>query len=316
MLARAVHKSKREIEELVAEIAPRSDIPAQMRRLPQRIGLPKPPSRFARDGGPDSGKARDLEAPTTGVVSLHAAGQLNAARGPQLRPDGVASAPVGIVSQAVTACPPTVDALAPGRYRVQFTASTALRDKLERLRALLRPTVPDADLATVIELAITEKLERLEARRFAQSSRRRKELSDTDTTPRSRHIPAAIRRAVRERDGRQCGFVSKGGQALLRRRPVGVPPPTTVRPGWGPQPGERRPALSDSQRLAGRAGLREERNRSTSHRDAGDEARYSRSGRTQRRSRVAPRHSHRRLEAGALGRPTDGPNTVVALHEA
>jgi 5-methylcytosine-specific restriction endonuclease McrA len=95
---------------------------------------------------------------------------------------------------------------------VQFTASTALRDKLERLRAFLQPTVPDVDLATVIELAITEKLERLEARRFAQSSRRRKELSDTDTTPRSRHVPAAVRRAVREGDGRQCGFVSKGGR--------------------------------------------------------------------------------------------------------
>jgi len=157
-----------------------------MRRLPQRIELQQP-----RDGG---------QPPE-----------------PQLRPDGVASAPVCIVSQAVTARPPTVEALAPGRYRVQFTASTALRDKLERLRALLRPTVPDADLATVIELAITEKLERLEARRFAQSSRRRKELSDADTTPHSRHVPAAIRRAVRERDGRQCGFVCKDGRRCSER---------------------------------------------------------------------------------------------------
>ena len=35
LLARAVHKSKREIEELVAEIAPRPDIPEQIRRLPK-----------------------------------------------------------------------------------------------------------------------------------------------------------------------------------------------------------------------------------------------------------------------------------------
>ena len=212
------------------------------------------------------------------------AGGLNVAGGPQLRPDGVASAPVGIVSQAVTERPPTVEALAPGRYRVQFTASTALRDKLERLRALLRPTVPDADLATVIELAITEKLERLEARRFAQSSRPRQAIvgyrhdatftacSGGDSSGRARTRRPAVR------------FRQQGRPALLRRRPVGVPPPTSVRPGWGPQPGERRPALSDSQRLAGRAGLRQERDRSTSLRDAGDEAsdeaRYSRSGRT------------------------------------
>jgi hypothetical protein len=49
------------------------------------------------------------------------------------------------------------------RYRVQFTASEALRDKLERLQALL----PGADLATLVEQAVTEKLERLEARSSA-----------------------------------------------------------------------------------------------------------------------------------------------------
>ena len=220
LLARAVHKSKRKIEELVAEIAPQPDIPGRMKRLPQRIELQQPASPFAGDGGQraDFGKARGLEWPTTQAIDRSVAGRLrvaggpNAAGGPQLRPDGVAPAAVGIVSQGVTARPPTVEALAPGRYRVQFTASTALRDKLERLRALLQPTVPDADLATVIELAVAEKLERLEARRFAQSSRPRKQLSDTDTTPHSRHVPAAIRRAVRERDGRQCGFVSKGGR--------------------------------------------------------------------------------------------------------
>src|SRR4030095_9411013 len=37
LLARAVHKSKREIEELVAQIAPRPDIPGQVRRLPHRM---------------------------------------------------------------------------------------------------------------------------------------------------------------------------------------------------------------------------------------------------------------------------------------
>jgi 5-methylcytosine-specific restriction endonuclease McrA len=191
-----------------------------MRRLPQRIELHEPPSRVAGDSAPppDSGKAGGLEAATAQAVNLNVAGGLSVvggpsvAGGPQLCPDGVAPAPVGVVVRVVTARPPTVEALAPGRYRVQFTASTALRDKLERLRAFLQPTVPDVDLATVIELAITEKLERLEARRFAQSSRRRKELSDTDTTPRSRHVPAAVRRAVREGDGRQCGFVSKGGR--------------------------------------------------------------------------------------------------------
>ena len=34
LLRRAIHKSKRQIEELVAELAPRPDAPALMRKLP------------------------------------------------------------------------------------------------------------------------------------------------------------------------------------------------------------------------------------------------------------------------------------------
>src|SRR3990172_9486306 len=36
VLARAVHKSKREIEELVAEIAPKPDVPPTVRKVPAR----------------------------------------------------------------------------------------------------------------------------------------------------------------------------------------------------------------------------------------------------------------------------------------
>ena len=36
LLARAVHKSKRQIEELVAELAPRADVPGVLRKLPSR----------------------------------------------------------------------------------------------------------------------------------------------------------------------------------------------------------------------------------------------------------------------------------------
>jgi len=65
--------------------------------------------------------------------------------------------------------PAVVEALAPGRHRVNFTASTELRDKLERLKALMRSSVPDGDLAKVIDAAVTEKLERIEAKRFGKT---------------------------------------------------------------------------------------------------------------------------------------------------
>jgi predicted restriction endonuclease len=98
---------------------------------------------------------------------------------------------------------------------VQFTAGAELCDKLERLRALLRPEVPDGDLASIIEKAVTEKLERLEARRFARTSSPRKER--VRTHPSSRHVPAAVRRVVHQRDGGRCRFVDAQGRRCPER---------------------------------------------------------------------------------------------------
>jgi len=64
---------------------------------------------------------------------------------------------------------------------------------------------------------VTEKLERLEARRYAQTKAPRKTMADTDTSPSSRKIPAAVRRAVYERDGGRCTFVDAQGRRCTER---------------------------------------------------------------------------------------------------
>jgi hypothetical protein len=87
-----------------------------------------------------------------------------------------------------------MEPLAPSRYQVRFTAGAELREKLERLQALMRSSVPDGDLARIIDIAVTEKLERVEAKRFAKTTAPRKALAETDTTPTTRHIPAPVRR--------------------------------------------------------------------------------------------------------------------------
>jgi hypothetical protein len=109
-----------------------------------------------------------------------------------------------------------VEALAPARYRVQFTASAELRDRLERLRALMRPSVPDCDLGAIVE-AVTEKLQRLEARRFARTQAPRKTLSESETSPTTRQIPAAVKRAVYERDGGRCRYEDEQGRRCTAR---------------------------------------------------------------------------------------------------
>ena len=130
---------------------------------------------------------------------------------------GLDAAPSPNSASPASSSPPVVEPLAPGRYKVQFTASAALHEKLQRLQALMRSQVPDGDLGAIIEAAVTEKLERLEARRFATTSRPRKDLSTTDTSPSSRRIPAAVRRAVRERDGGRCRYVDASGRRCDER---------------------------------------------------------------------------------------------------
>ena len=173
VLARAAYKSKRQVEELVAELAPRPDVQPRIRKVPQSA-------------------APKVEAP-------------------QLGPDRAAPA-APKTAPVPPAPPPKVEPLAPARYKVQFTASAALRDKLERLQALL-----EADLAEAIEAAVTEKIERLEAKRYAQTSKPRKTVAETDTSPSSRRVPAAIRRAVYERDRGRCTFRDASGRRCPER---------------------------------------------------------------------------------------------------
>jgi hypothetical protein len=81
----------------------------------------------------------------------------------------------------------------------------------------MRSSVPDGDLARIIDIAITEKLERIHARRFGKTRGPRKPLAKTNTTPTSRHIPAAVRRAVYARDGGRCTFRDSNGRRCAKR---------------------------------------------------------------------------------------------------
>ncbi len=61
VLRRAVHRSKREIGELVAELAPRPDVSASIRKLPERCGASELSSAAPRDpGGPATPSPREL----------------------------------------------------------------------------------------------------------------------------------------------------------------------------------------------------------------------------------------------------------------
>jgi hypothetical protein len=179
LLERATYRSKREILELVAGLFPRPDAPSRMRKLP-------PPRAATPASSPSAQGSR--------------------AEGSVLGPDGVAPSPPATPVPTALVVP-----LAPARYKVQFTATAALHDKLERLRALMRSKVPDGDLAAIIEEAVSQTLERLEARRFGATKSPRTPSALAGKTG-SRHIPAAVKRVVSEREGRRCGYRDRQGR--------------------------------------------------------------------------------------------------------
>jgi hypothetical protein len=207
VLARATHRSKRQIEELVAELSPRPDARSVMRKLPEKRQAPLP----GASQGQDQAMPMALEL-VPGRVGTPAT-----ASTPALAPPVTQFLASGLSSQPRPSRPAVVEPLSPARYKVQFTASAELHRKLERLSALMRSQVPDGDLAAIIEGAVTEKLERLEARRYAQTRAPRKGLGNSDVSPASRYIPAAVRRAVSERDGDRCRYLDEQGRRCSAR---------------------------------------------------------------------------------------------------
>ena len=223
LLNRAAHRSKREIEELVAELAPRPDAPAVIRKLPdRRAGTTSPALRL----GPDAEVLFGLRPQGGAQVARQLRPDGVGAREPELRPDGVAAARCRTASARsdASAAPPLPGparggrAPRPGPLQGPVHRLRRARDKLERLRALMRPSVPDGDFAAIVEQAVTEKLQRLEARRFARTQAPRKTVSQSHTSPSSRQIPAPVQRAVHQRDGGRCRYVdSKEGDARHAR---------------------------------------------------------------------------------------------------
>jgi hypothetical protein len=310
LLARATHKSKRELEELLAEIAPRPDAPALVRKLPGRrvsaattpvaplvqsaetarqmlVQPAKPAPRTPLQSAEPAPETFVPSAETVPQTMMHSAVAVNLAEPPE-RTGTAASTPAALGApspgpidsaqprherqqepgDAASAAPElrldgvasdrlsrtaarrfSIEPLSPGRYRVQFTASAELLEKLERLQDRMRSSVPDGDLAAIVDAAVTGKLESLERHRFgrprpepsacpqhspavappgcadaktvAQAPLPQAPTARTDALPRtrppSRHVPVDVQRAVRERDGDRCCYVDDQGRRCTAR---------------------------------------------------------------------------------------------------
>jgi hypothetical protein len=222
----ARHKSKRDVERLVASLFPQPDIHSSVRRLtaPARVNGPEFLAVEA---------AAFTPAPTEPPIAPPAEAPIVA---PTIAPSEWAIAAAGCAVVAPDVAPHSrrslLAPLGPERYLLRVTLTGDARDKLERARALLRHTIPSGDPAAVVERALVVLVEQLEKRKSARTSRPRGQASRTSRT---RHVPAAVRRAVWARDQGRCAFVGTHGccdeTAFLEFhhvRPFAIGGPTTV----------------------------------------------------------------------------------------
>lgn len=173
LLKDAAHKSKHDIEVLIARLRPQPESPAAIRKLPER----KPSLPMASNRGVQA----DAEA-------------ANACAPPVTPP---------------SSRPGVVQPLAPERYKVQFTVSGETREMLRRVQDLMRHTIPNGDLAAIFDRALRLLHEELKKKKLAATARPRKSASPSRE---SRHISASIKRQVWKRDEGQCAYVGSHGR--------------------------------------------------------------------------------------------------------
>jgi hypothetical protein len=125
-----------------------------------------------------------------------------------------------------------VEPLSDDRFLLKVTIGRLTRDKLERARDLMRHGVPSGDLERVMDAALDALIEKLEKRKFGATERPRAQREggarpsqakataaappDVTTTASNqradRYVPSAMRRAVADRDGCRCAYVSPDGR--------------------------------------------------------------------------------------------------------
>ena len=176
-------KSKRQIEQLIADRSPKPSTPDRIRKLP----VPAHPHSHSQNPPIGAGEAQpDLFTEGRGKIEE---GKKERNNGPAPHPTQEPGAPAPLApgrvattslprdGQRIQAPPPPpprpseapgrVEPLGAERYKVQFTADKAWVDKLKEATALLSFRLPDGDMAQVLDQALTVLCEKLMKERFA-----------------------------------------------------------------------------------------------------------------------------------------------------
>ena len=206
LLAAATHKSRVEIEQRLAQRFPRPDWPERVRAIP----APPAPALMAV---PPAQHAPEHVGATIPDLRVH--GQVEAPRLEPPRPQAPERLETPIRRDRMTP-------LAPQRYGVEVTFDQEAHDLLEYAQALMGHHNPSAAIAPVLTSALRLWVAHLEKQKFGVTRcprpAGRPATGDGTGTADRRHIPAAVKREVLERDQGQCAFVSDSGKRCQERR--------------------------------------------------------------------------------------------------
>ena len=193
LLGEARHKTKREVEHLIAGLAPRPDAATVIRRLStEKSAEVRAEAQTEQRAMPEVGA--EATAPTPPIPS------------------------------------PKVAALSSDRYLLRVTLSAETHAKLRRAQELMGHRASN-DPAAVLDKALSLLVAELERVKVAKVRRPRSAAAKSQASPApsaspslspsssgSRHIPAAIRREVWTRDGGRCAFVGPHGRCTETSR--------------------------------------------------------------------------------------------------
>jgi hypothetical protein len=201
LIGGSIHKSKREIEELLARWFPKPGAGSSIRRLPASADDVPGGGRTDAAAGDLFGGPSDAPIPGTEATVAGAANTDNSS---------TASRAVPTTARSTAPAPVSQD-----RYRVKFDASAAMIERLRQAQELLSHSVPSGDMAEIFDQALIALLEKV-ARRKHTATMRPGRARPVDAS--SRTIPAAVEREVWARDGERCAFVGITGLRCEERR--------------------------------------------------------------------------------------------------
>ncbi len=210
LVAAATHKTRAEIELLLALRFPRPDLAERLQAI-SRLSSAILPEAELSPGKVDASTIApgwpvpvDEPLPGTAAPITPSIGQAAPGAFDQALPGSV---------EAV-APRPRVTPLAPERFGLQVTLDQESYDLLQQARALMSHQNPAGEIAPVLKSALKLLVADLEKRKFAATTRPGPARCGTS----ARHIPAAVKREVWARDGGQCSFESETGQRCPARK--------------------------------------------------------------------------------------------------